>query len=141
MVVALHPPRDQHPRKRLASRQLQVGIVLIVTQEDVVARGPLLDEVVLEGQRLHHRIGDDELQTLGIVEEGVDARTHPVRAQIAPDTVPQDAGFADVERLASAVDEHVDAGLLGQAGDLGLEITDRHAVHCAFRRSFCNPPF
>ena len=38
VAVALHAPRDQHARKRLAGRQLQVGIVLVVAQQDVVAR-------------------------------------------------------------------------------------------------------
>ena len=52
VVVALDAARDQHPRKRLARRQLQVGIVLVVAQQDVVFRRPLLDQVVLERQRL-----------------------------------------------------------------------------------------
>ena len=38
VVVALDAPRDQHARKRLARRQLQVGIVLVVAQQDVVSR-------------------------------------------------------------------------------------------------------
>ena len=58
----LDAARHQHPRKRLAGRQLQVRVVLVVAQQDVVLRRPLLDQVVLERERLHHRVGDDHLE-------------------------------------------------------------------------------
>ena len=67
---------------------------------------------------------------------GLDA----VGAQIAAHAVAQHARLADVERVAGVVVVDVDAGLLRQAGDLGLEITDRHAIHCPFWRVFCNLP-
>ena len=57
--VALDGARDQHARERLAGGELQVGVVLVVTQQDVVAGRALLDQVVLERQRLHHRVGHD----------------------------------------------------------------------------------
>ena len=38
VAVALDPAGDQHARERLAGRQLQVGVVLVVAQQDVVAR-------------------------------------------------------------------------------------------------------
>ena len=62
VAVALDRARHQHARKRLGRRQLQVGIVLIVAQQDVVARRALLDDVVLERQRLDHRVGDDDFE-------------------------------------------------------------------------------
>ena len=37
-AVALDAPRDQHARKRLVRRQLQVRVVLVVAQQDVVLR-------------------------------------------------------------------------------------------------------
>ena len=40
VVVALDAARDQHARKRLAGRQLQVGVVLVVAEQDVVLRAP-----------------------------------------------------------------------------------------------------
>ncbi len=138
--VALHAPGDEDARKGLAGRQLQVGVVLVVAQQDVVARRPLLDQVVLERQRLHHRVGDDDLEALGLVEQGIDARARAVRAQIAADAVAEHARLAHVERVAGGVVVDVDAGLLREAGDLGLEITDWHAIHCRFWRVFCNLP-
>ena len=59
----------------------------------------------------------------------------PLRAEVAAHAVAQHARLADVEGLARLVGVEVDAGLLRQAGDLGLEITDRHGLHCEFWRS------
>ncbi len=132
VAVALDAPGDEHPRERLAGGQLQVGVVLVVAQQDVVAWRPLLDQVVLEGERFHHRIGDDDLEALGFVEQGIDARAGAVGAEVAADAVAEHAGLAHVERVAGVVVIDVDARLLGEAGDLGLEITDWHAIHCAF---------
>jgi hypothetical protein len=70
----------------------------------------------------------------GLVEERVDPGAGAVGAQVAPHPVPERPGLADVQGLPGPVREQVDAGLFRQAGDLGLEITDRHAVHCAFAR-------
>ena len=69
-----------------------------------------------------------------LVEQRVDARAHAVRAEIAADAVAQHARLADVQGFAGLVVIEVDPGLLRQTGDLGLEITDRHAVHCEFWR-------
>ncbi len=132
VVVPLHAPGDEHARERLAGRQLQIGIVLVVAQQDVVARGALLDQVVLERQRFHDRVGDDDFEAVRLVEQRVDARAGAVGAEVAADAVAQHSRLADVERFAGVVEVDVDAGLLRQAGDLGLEITDWHAIHCAF---------
>ena len=61
-VLLVHAARHEQPGERLARRQPQVRIVLVVAEQDVVPRRPLLDEVVLERQRLHHRVGDDHLE-------------------------------------------------------------------------------
>ena len=95
----------------------------------------LLDQVVLERERLDHRVGDDDLEALRFVEQGVDARAHALRAEVAADAIAQHARLADVQRLARLVRVEVDARLLGKTGYLGLEITDRHALHCEFWRS------
>ena len=95
---------------------------------------PLLDQVVLERERLDDRVGDDHLEPLP---------PHPAArrcagwchgAQIASDPVAQHPRLADVQRFPLPVRIQVDAGLFRQPGYLGLEITNRHAVHCAFRR-------
>ena len=133
VIVPLDAPCDQDSRKGLPGRQLQIRIRLVVAEEDVVLRGALLDEIVLERQRLDHGVGDDDFQALRFVQERVDARTGAVRAEVASHAVPQYAGFADVQRVAMPVVVQVNARLFGQAADLALEITDWHALHCAFR--------
>jgi hypothetical protein len=95
----------------------------------------LLDQVVLERQGLDDRVGDDDLEPGRLVEEGVDPGAGAVGAQVASDPVPERPRLADVQGLPRPVGEQVDAGLFRQAGDLGLEITNRHAVHCAFARN------
>ena len=60
---------------------------------------PLLDQMVLERERLDDRVGDDDLEARGFVEQRVDARAHAVRAEIAADAVAQHARLADVERV------------------------------------------
>ena len=132
MVVPLHAPGDEDAREGLSGRQLQIGIVLVVAQQDVVARGALLDQVVLERQRFHDRVGDDDFEAVRLVEQRVDARAGAVGAEVAADAVAQHSRLADIERFVGVVEVDVDAGLLRQAGDLGLEITDWHAIHCAF---------
>ena len=135
VIVALDAARDQHPRERLARRELEVGVVLVVAEEDVVPRSALLDQVILERERLDDRVGDDDLEPLRFVEQGVDARAHALRAEVAPDAIAEDPRLADVQRFARLVGIEVDARLLRKTGYLGLEITDRHALHCEFWRS------
>ena len=51
-----------------------------------------------------------------------------VGAEVAADAVAQRARLADVDRLAVRVEVQVDAGLLGQPGDLILEFVDGHTL-------------
>ncbi len=134
VLVPLRLPRDQDAGKCLAGGQLQVGVVLVVAQEDVVAGILLLDQVVLERQRLDHRVGDDGLEPCRLVEERVDARAHALRAEVAAHPVPEHARLADVQGFTRLVRVDVDPGLFGKTGYLGLEITDWHALHCEFWR-------
>ena len=130
VLVALDAPRDQHPREPLSRRQLQVGIVLVVAKPDVVLRVPRLDDVVLERQRLDDRVGDDVLEAVDLLEQRVGLDVQPPRAEIAAHPIAQRAGLADVDRLTRMVEIQVHARLLGQPGDLGLEIVNRHRVPC-----------
>ena len=126
VAVALDRARHQHARKRLGGGQLQVGIVLIVAQQDVVARRALLDQVVLERQRLDHRVGDDHFEAHRFIQQRVVARAHPVGAEVRARPIAQGPGLADVERLAFCVVVEVDARLLRQPGDLLFQILDGH---------------
>ena len=78
-AVALDVSGHEHARERFVGRQLQVGIVLVVAQPDVVPWRSLLDEVVLERERLDHRIGDDHLEAGGLVEQRIGLRVQAAR--------------------------------------------------------------
>ena len=124
----LDAARHQNSRKRFARRQPEVRIVLVVAQQDVVARRPLLDQVRLERQRLHDRVGDDDLDARDLVEQRIMPRTEAVGAKVAADAVAERARFPDVNRLARGVDPQVHAGLLRQAGQLILEVMNGHGL-------------
>ena len=100
----------------------------------------LLDEVVLERQRLDHRIGDDDLEADDLVEQRVGLGVDAVGAEIVPDPVAQRPRLADVDGLASRVEIQIDPGLLGQPGDLILEFADGHTVLCRVSCRCLNPP-
>ena len=139
-AVALDAPRDEHARERLVGRELQVGIVLVVAQQDVVFRRALLDEVVLERQRLDDRVGDDDLEAGDLVEQRVGLRVRAVRAEIVAHAVAQRARLADVDGVAARVEVQIDSRLLRQPGDLLLEFVDGHTVLCRVSCRCLNPP-
>src|SRR3990172_9472882 len=77
---------DVQPGVLLGERQLEVGVVLVVAEAGVVARLVALDEVVLEGKRLHLAFRDDEVEVGNLPDHGrlggvEGARGLEVRAQ------------------------------------------------------------
>ena len=100
----------------------------------------LLDQVVLERQRLDHRVGDDDLEADDLVEERVGLGIDAVGAEIVADAVAQGARLADVNRVAIRVEVQIDPGLLGQPGDLLLEFVDGHTLLCRVSVRCLNPP-
>ena len=67
-IAGINPAGYLDTRKRFRSGELQVGVVLVVTQQDVEPRCPLLDEMALERQRLDQRVGHDDLERRHLVE-------------------------------------------------------------------------
>src|SRR5947209_17738376 len=58
-----------HSRKSLPGRQLHVRVSLIVAQQDVEARLLLLNQVVLEGQRLFFVVYNDVLDVYSLAQK------------------------------------------------------------------------
>ena len=127
-AVALDAARDEHARKGLVGGELQERVVLVVAQQDVVFRRALLDQIVLERERLDHRIGDDHLEPDDLVQQRVGLRIRAVGAQVVADPVAQGARLADVDRVAIRVEVQIHPGLLRQPGDLFLEFVDGHTI-------------
>ena len=70
-AVLLHAAGDEHARKRLVGGELEIRVVLVVAQQDVVFRRALLDQIVLERERLDDRVGEDDLEARDLVQQRV----------------------------------------------------------------------
>jgi hypothetical protein len=120
--VLHQPPRDPHAGKVLVDGDLDVWIGLVVLEGDVEAGAVLLDQVVLEDQRLglgaHHdgvHVGHPPHQLL---------RLEPVlrpTGEVAAHPRAQRLGLAHVHDHPLRVPEQVHAGAGGKGAELGFE--------------------
>ena len=101
------------PREVLVEADADVGVGLVVAQADVEARPVALDEALLGEQRLGLGRGDEAL-------DPVDARGEArlPAGEVRGDPLADRARLADVDDLALAVVEEVDAGRVGQLAAL-----------------------
>jgi hypothetical protein len=87
------------------------GMVLVVAEPHVVRRLVALDEVVLEGERLHLAVGDHEVEVGDLVDHPALVELGRARGlEVGPHAVAQHAGLSDVQDPALRVLEQVDAG-------------------------------
>src|SRR5581483_4907086 len=108
VLVIPDPPHDMKPRVLFGQGELQIGVVLVITEKDIEAGAMSLDEVVLESQCLHLAVRDNEIKIGNFLDHRPFSRIDgPVRLKIGPDPVPQDASFADIENLSLAVLEEI----------------------------------
>jgi hypothetical protein len=101
----------------VAARDLQVGIGLIVAEQDVVARLEGLDQVVFQDQGLGLAVRDGGLQARDLRDHHRDARARQILLEVARHAVLQVARLADVEDLVLGVEIAVHARQAGQLGD------------------------
>ena len=78
-AVGQHPAGEVDLRELLREVNLDVGIGLVVLEAGVVEGLVLLDEQVLQQQRLLHRLGDDELEVRDVPHHRLDAGLLAVR--------------------------------------------------------------
>mgnify|MGYP004716513263 CR=1 FL=1 len=101
------------------------GVSLVVLEQDVVARLEALDHVVLEQERLA-LAGDDRVAQVG---DPGDHDPHfralvRFRREVGVDPPVQVFRLAHVDHLSVGAQKLVDAGRLGQQGDLLFELLD-----------------
>ena len=115
-AVGAHAPRQRDPRELVAHRELQVRVRLVVPQHHVVARLVLLDQVVLEDQRLELAPGDDEVEVARLGDELGDPR-RVLRAglEVGAHPLAQRTRLADVDDPSLGRPHPVAAGILGDA--------------------------
>jgi hypothetical protein len=108
------------PRIGLVERDRDERIRLVVAQPDVEARLVLLDEVLLGQQRLGLAAHEQEVDRLGHLDHLHLAAGHAV-GEVAGDPAADRLGLADVDDLARAVLEQIDARPVRQVASLLLE--------------------
>src|SRR5581483_75410 len=69
-AVFAQAPGDVDPRVALAQGQLDIGIGLVIAQQDVKARLFLLDKVVLKRKSLFIVVNDDVVNVGGLSDQG-----------------------------------------------------------------------
>ena len=118
-VVALPAPRPamlDDLRPPVVATQQDVGEGLVVSQDDVVARLELLDEVGFEKQCLGFRCGGDHFDGRGAGDHPVEARVETPRLRVGCNPVCQVARLADIENLAFGGEHAVDTGPFRHGG-------------------------
>ena len=117
------PAEEAHPRPLVAHRDLDEGIALVVAQPQVVRRPRLLDEVVLEEQRLPLGGRDDPLDVACLGEHLGGA---PVRRAAAPEVrghaLAQLLRLPDVEHLTVGPEKAIHARAVGDAGQDAAQV-------------------
>jgi len=85
-------------------RELDVGIRLVIAQQDVIARLPLLDQVVLERQSFLFVVDLDKFDLARVMNQraGFDVRK-PLFQKVAANTRAQVFGLPDVDDSAVSV--------------------------------------
>jgi hypothetical protein len=100
---------------------LQVGVALVVAEQDVEARRQGLDEVVLEQQRFGLGAHDRGFQPRDARHHLPDARAAVVLVQVAGHALPEVARLAHVQQAALRVEPAVHTGQARQGRHLGQQ--------------------
>ena len=91
-----------------AIREMHIGVGLVIAQEDVVRRSPLLDQGLLEQQRLGLVGGDGGLDLRDLCNQRGSLGRQPGLAEIAGEALLEVLRLADIEQLAALVEHPVD---------------------------------
>jgi len=122
-AVLAQPAGDEDLGKPVGEGQLDVGVSLVVAQQDVETGLALLDEVVFKGQGLVLVGHQNVVQIDGLAHQraglGVGLRGFK---KIRADARAQVLGLAHVDDLALGVLVEVNAGLGGEGADFLVEV-------------------
>ena len=129
-AVGEHPSGEIDLRELLGEVYLDVGIGLVVLEPGVVEGFVLLDEQVLQQQRLLDGLGDDEFEVRDMADHRLDTQLLAVRGlKVGAHAVAEARGLADVQDPSAGGLHQVDAGLCGQGAEAVREL--RRARFCS----------
>jgi len=122
-AILAQPAGDEDLGIAIGQRELDVGVGLVVAQQDVEARLALLDEVVFQRQRLAFVVDQDVVDIDGLAHQRAGLRIG-LRGfeQIGAHSRAQVLRLADIDDLALGVLVQVHAGLRGQCADFLLQV-------------------
>ena len=107
-------PGDEDARIGLAPGDAQVGIFLVVLEQDIEMRLMVLDQVGFKGQGLRFAVGHDELDLAHLTGHQADAGGEVVpTAEVTADATAQAFGFADVEDAVLSIAHQIATWLSG----------------------------
>ena len=140
-ALALPASQDLRPRPCLAHREGKVGIGLVVPIPDVEPGLVLLDQVVLEHQRVDLGRGDDPFDGRGVLHHGGGPRMEGL-APVGGQALPQRRRLPGVDHPPVGVAEQVGAGGVrdrggGRSG--GGHTRDANAGVCDRREATWRP--
>jgi hypothetical protein len=108
-----------------------IGVGLVVAEEDVVARRQALDQVVFQDQGLGLGARHVDARVLDARHHQSDARAEVAFLEVTRYPLLQVARLADVEHLARLAEHAVDAGQVGQGRQEGGWVEGRRFRHDA----------
>ena len=130
-AVLLHFPAELQPWKRLPHINLQIGIVLVILQQDIVIGFMKLDQVAFQDQRFQVGLAQQDVK---IIDMG-NHRCHFGRmgciTEIAPHPVFQVDRLAHIDNLACRVLHQVATGRVRKHPDLLFQLFTP-SDHCRF---------
>ena len=101
------------------------GVGFVVPQQHVVTGLVLLDEIVLEDQRLGLGVGDGDLDIGDLAHQGAGLDAVDVSPKIGSEPLFQILGLAHVDHGATAVIHAVNATLMGDGAQKRLTVEER----------------
>ncbi|MNT15312.1 hypothetical protein D3C72_1503600 [compost metagenome] len=122
LVFLVHRAPVIHHARRIAIRDFQIRIRLVVAEQDVVARLQRLDQVVFQDQGFRLAVRDGRFQARDALDHHGDAGAGQVLLEITGDTLFKVARLADVQHLVRGVEIAVHAGQVRQLGDGGQHL-------------------
>ena len=130
---AARPTVERQARKVMLG-QVDVGVGLVVAQDDVVGRPLRLDQALLEQKRFRLAAGDGHLDVAHLGDERHGLRGQSRGAEVGGHPRLQVARLADVEHRPVLAHHPVDAWARGQCGKEGFRV---ERCHC--RSGFVRP--
>ncbi len=110
---------------------LEIEVLLVVAEDDVVARLVALDEVVFENQGFDFGVGEDEIEVGDAGDEATGLGVESFgTAEVGTDAAAQGKGLTDVDDVAGGVVHEVDAGGGGEGGEFAVDQFGGHDLPC-----------